>query len=342
MQSQESHSAKVYFEPGNQVRRIQVYGFGYENLMEYLRQLYQSYAGNNTSGEEKFATQLLYLDNENDWVSVNTENEWKEAVHLFKAEVQQKDKLMRLKVLVVKPSTTPKQQHQDKVVHRHVTCDGCNKTGIEGTRYKCKDCPDYDLCQTCYDIRSSVNINHGSHEFTAIHKPGRGRGCFRGSRGGFQCHGLKKSFPWDNIVVDVIRDDANVDEEQVQQLINGLVAQFTGKQPEQSTSTSETQPEQTQTPQDNQPSAPEAHVIPEEPQQHFLDVSQTIPQQQQPVVETVSAPVDPIVEPVQQETEYAAELSALANMGFTESERNLQLLQRHKGDISRVVATLLQ
>ena len=34
-------------------------------------------------------------------------------------------------------------------VHNNVTCDGCNMTPIIGFRYKCMQCPDYDLCQNC-------------------------------------------------------------------------------------------------------------------------------------------------------------------------------------------------
>lgn len=37
-----------------------------------------------------------------------------------------------------------------RVVHISVTCDGCTKSQIHGVRYKCAECSDYDLCQTCY------------------------------------------------------------------------------------------------------------------------------------------------------------------------------------------------
>ncbi|XP_053675177.1 E3 ubiquitin-protein ligase MIB2 [Anopheles nili] len=36
------------------------------------------------------------------------------------------------------------------VKHPNIICDGCNKAGIAGIRFRCADCPYYDLCATCY------------------------------------------------------------------------------------------------------------------------------------------------------------------------------------------------
>jgi hypothetical protein len=42
-----------------------------------------------------------------------------------------------------------KASEQDSIVHSLVTCDGCSVSPIQGIRYKCSVCPDYDLCSKC-------------------------------------------------------------------------------------------------------------------------------------------------------------------------------------------------
>ncbi|KAG4074497.1 hypothetical protein HA402_015786 [Bradysia odoriphaga] len=53
------------------------------------------------------------------------------------------------------------------VLHTHVgvTCDGCN-CAIRGYRYKCVECPDYDLCFSC-----EMKKIHGDHMMLRIVKP---------------------------------------------------------------------------------------------------------------------------------------------------------------------------
>merc|ERR1712130_612392 len=57
------------------------------------------------------------------------------------------------------------------VTHSNIICDGCKKQGIEGTRYKCSTCPDFDLCTRCYSIRHEDHIKHDTHVFVPIEKP---------------------------------------------------------------------------------------------------------------------------------------------------------------------------
>lgn len=49
-----------------------------------------------------------------------------------------------------------------KFVHKWVNCDGCGQRGIEGIRYKCVICPDFDFCEKC-----EATIEH-DHPFLKI------------------------------------------------------------------------------------------------------------------------------------------------------------------------------
>jgi len=35
--------------------------------------------------------------------------------------------------------------------HPGITCDGCGAVPLVGYRYKCKQCANHDVCETCYD-----------------------------------------------------------------------------------------------------------------------------------------------------------------------------------------------
>ena len=48
------------------------------------------------------------------------------------------------------------------------SCDGCHQFPITGSRYKCKVCEDYDLCDECFRCRRVHR-----HPFYRINEPGR-------------------------------------------------------------------------------------------------------------------------------------------------------------------------
>ena len=54
--------------------------------------------------------------------------------------------------------------------HKHISCDGC-LTGIRGMRYKCEQCPDYDLCGSCLPLLHTGELHPTAHTFKAVLHP---------------------------------------------------------------------------------------------------------------------------------------------------------------------------
>ncbi|KAG0100398.1 hypothetical protein BGZ93_001862, partial [Podila epicladia] len=50
-------------------------------------------------------------------------------------------------------------------IHKNVYCDLCLNT-VRGIRWKCTDCDNYDLCQSCHGL---APVKHPNHTFRSIH-----------------------------------------------------------------------------------------------------------------------------------------------------------------------------
>jgi len=53
-----------------------------------------------------------------------------------------------------------KANFPESAVHHGITCDGCQVCPIQGIRWKCTVCPDYDLCDKCHTAEV-----HKDHSF---------------------------------------------------------------------------------------------------------------------------------------------------------------------------------
>ncbi len=67
----------------------------------------------------------------------------------------------------LKSKAKTKEKVEPIEIHYEYICDGCNMAPIKGTRYHCKQCPDYDLCEKCFS--SEKKANH-THDFQPIKK----------------------------------------------------------------------------------------------------------------------------------------------------------------------------
>jgi next-to-BRCA1 protein 1 len=56
----------------------------------------------------------------------------------------------------------------ERPVHLNITCDGCNASPIVGVRYKCANCPNFDLCEAC---EARGDKHDATHVFLKINRP---------------------------------------------------------------------------------------------------------------------------------------------------------------------------
>lgn len=60
------------------------------------------------------------------------------------------------------------QESARHVRHEGVTCDGCRAHPIEGPRWKCQTCPDFDFCDECF--RNDKERHRSKHFFALFEK----------------------------------------------------------------------------------------------------------------------------------------------------------------------------
>ena len=70
-----------------------------------------------------------------------------QALEKKRREIEEKVAAMRL--------MKQKEEEQKTIYfgeHPAITCDGCGASPIVGYRYRCKQCPNHDVCENCYDL----------------------------------------------------------------------------------------------------------------------------------------------------------------------------------------------
>jgi len=76
------------------------------------------------------------------------------------------------------------------VVHNGITCDGCQQSPIAGIRFKCRTCPDFDLCEAC----EAKNVHPADHPMIKFKVEKMRHGGHGGHHGGHRGHPLHNLF----------------------------------------------------------------------------------------------------------------------------------------------------
>jgi len=101
---------------------------------------------------------VVVTDSDDDMIAFSSDDELMEAVKNVKEGM--------LRVYITEKPSSPgaavAPPATDAPLHYGVTCDGC-EGDIRGVRYKCMNCPDYDLCGNCKTAGM-----HSEHEMFVI------------------------------------------------------------------------------------------------------------------------------------------------------------------------------
>jgi len=171
----------------------------FDQLKEVLQKLYVDVTLDNYI--------IKYQDEEQDLITVSCDLELNEAFTITNSKVLRMSLVPKKRCLRNK---MPIRVHEE-TVHNFIICDGCEKTPIVGVRWKCSDCPDYDLCSECETKGVHKETGHrfvkieNSREQFFGHGPrgfglgrcgrrGFGEGCPRGFGSGCR-RGLGEGFP---------------------------------------------------------------------------------------------------------------------------------------------------
>jgi len=252
-----------------------------------------------------------YRDDEGDIISISSTLELKEAIRIAKL-IEIESPVIKFVIIA-----TPKEVKSEDVVH-HAICDGCEQN-IKGIRYKCLNCPDYDLCSSCIQSKEKI---HPEHEFASITRPlafpfGIPRGLVFGCPR-FNGHCRRRCNP-------------NVDNTATQSMEN----------PKGNEESKEVEPKSGKEEKEQIPVK-----IPESPRVDVSPVTSSVPFAA--VTSPSSLPSSPVPSPKQetqkvekQVSPFELKVQQLEEMGFSNRALNIQLLIQTKGDIIQVVKKLL-
>ncbi|CAF3687729.1 unnamed protein product [Rotaria sp. Silwood1] len=123
------------------------------NILSILREKISQYFPELMSPTSGIHLEFQYEDDIRGLVLATTPEGINEAAR----DQASRQQLLRVFVKFIKDDLVPTKLLPPK--HVGVICDGCNRSPIIGIRYKCLECFDYDLCESCAD-RQLIHVHH--------------------------------------------------------------------------------------------------------------------------------------------------------------------------------------
>ena len=206
-----------------------------------------------------------------------------------------------------KKETEKKQQPEREPKHYGIHCDGCDKSNFSGKRFKCNQCPDFDFCGDCHQKSAAQHAN-GAHSFRQV--PAR------------SCGFLANLFQQ---LEDANREEASKKDETPvpQPSVNTPVpVQPTVEVPQFVVEEAKTESpvEQVVVPSENDDPIIESYIEPETVEENPHEIK------------LESEPVP---------SKYQDRLKLLLDMGFSNEQQCIELLNKHEGDVQRCVLDIL-
>jgi len=153
----------IKFDYEGDVRRVTVENVpSFHDIQNLISSLYR---------ENPQTYSLKYKDDDGDLITVASDREIAEAFRLF----EDLNTVLRFQIRSLKDLTQSAIERElspsstsaatEEALH-NAQCDVCRER-IRGTRWRCKGCPDYDLCNKCYALEPRP---HPQHTFARVEK----------------------------------------------------------------------------------------------------------------------------------------------------------------------------
>jgi polyhydroxyalkanoate synthesis regulator phasin len=293
---------KIYFAPGQQVRRMKIdTNVPYDEFKQQLTKLHET-SPMFKIGE--YVYQLMYQDEEEDWVLVDSEDEWRTALNTHKDS-----DLFRIKFIAVNKSLQTINNCRKEC--QQVVADRFNKN-VKPLIHQLKEyVKDPEKQQEAKEWVKDLTNKIGTQAQTGYN----------------DVHNRVETWLKNNEVpqkveqyVKDIETMANTIADRVEEVI-----------------TNKLYPEVEDEEEIDEPVEEETNLEDDDEYQLIDDVIPVEPQQ----VETIQI-VEEVKEPeFQVPSEFTEHFKSLEEMGFKDKELNLRLLKVHKGDLVKVVSALL-